>query len=54
MRGKVLFVVINTFTKQYQAQFTALNALMAKMNSNTQYLTRLFGGANSSGTLANK
>jgi flagellar hook-associated protein 2 len=41
-------------TKQYQAQFTALNALMAKMNSNTQYLTRLFGGANSSGTLANK
>ena len=31
-------------TKQYQAQFTALNALMAKMNSNTQYLTRLFGG----------
>ncbi|KAB1588766.1 flagellar filament capping protein FliD [Burkholderia cepacia] len=41
-------------TKQYQAQFTALNTLMAKMNSNTQYLTRLFGGANSSGTLANK
>ncbi|HIH2750805.1 flagellar filament capping protein FliD [Burkholderia aenigmatica] len=41
-------------TKQYQAQFTALNALMAKMNSNTQYLTRLFGGANSNGTLANK
>ena len=41
-------------TDQYQAQFTALNALMAKMNSNTQYLTRLFGGANSSGTLANK
>ena len=41
-------------TKQYRAQFTALNALMAKMNSNTQYLTRLFGGANSSGTLANK
>ena len=41
-------------TKQYLRQFTALNALMAKMNSNTQYLTRLFGGANSSGTLANK
>ncbi|WP_176040611.1 flagellar filament capping protein FliD [Burkholderia stabilis] len=41
-------------TKQYQAQFTALNTLMAKMNSNTQYLTRLFGGANSNGTLANK
>ncbi|AKM05230.1 MULTISPECIES: flagellar filament capping protein FliD [Burkholderia cepacia complex] len=41
-------------TKQYQAQFTALNTLMAKMNSNTQYLTRLFGGANSSGTLAKR
>ncbi|WP_321793149.1 flagellar filament capping protein FliD [Burkholderia pyrrocinia] len=41
-------------TKQYQAQFTALNTLMAKMNSNTQYLTRLFGGANSNGTLAKR
>ncbi|VWC60822.1 flagellar hook protein FliD [Burkholderia lata] len=41
-------------TKQYQAQFTALNSLMAKMNSNTKYLTQLFGGANSAGTLANK
>ncbi|KML54779.1 flagellar hook protein FliD [Burkholderia cepacia] len=41
-------------TKQYQAQFTALNTLMARMNTNTKYLTQLFGGANSSGTLANK
>ncbi|MBR8276146.1 flagellar filament capping protein FliD [Burkholderia cenocepacia] len=41
-------------TKQYQAQFTALNTLMARMNTNTQYLTRLFGGANSSGTLSSK
>ena len=41
-------------TNQYKAQFTSLNTLMAKMNSNTQYLTRLFGGANSGGTLSNK
>ncbi len=41
-------------TRQYQAQFTALNTLMARMNTNSQYLTRLFGGANSSGTLSNK
>ncbi|MGT0194609.1 flagellar filament capping protein FliD [Burkholderia pyrrocinia] len=41
-------------TRQYQAQFTALNTLMARMNSNSQYLTRLFGGANSSGTLAKR
>ncbi|WP_321863210.1 flagellar filament capping protein FliD [Burkholderia cenocepacia] len=41
-------------TSRYQAQFTSLNTLMAKMNSNTQYLTRLFGGTNSSGTLSNR
>lgn len=39
-------------TTQYSVQFTALNSLMAKMNSNSQYLTQLFGGANSSGALA--
>ncbi|AIO65560.1 flagellar filament capping protein FliD [Burkholderia oklahomensis] len=39
-------------TSQYNAQFTALNTLMAQMNTNSNYLTQLFGGANSSGTLA--
>ncbi|PQV47120.1 flagellar filament capping protein FliD [Paraburkholderia sp. BL21I4N1] len=39
-------------TSQYQAQFTALNTLMASANSNSQYLTALFGGANSAGALA--
>jgi flagellar hook-associated protein 2 len=42
-------------TNQYQAQFTALNTLMATMNNNSQYLTQLFGGTNSQGALsANK
>ncbi|MPV55182.1 flagellar hook protein FliD [Burkholderia sp. HI2761] len=41
-------------TRQYQAQFTALNTLMTRMNTNSQYLTRLFGGANSNGTLSRK
>ncbi|MFM0338771.1 flagellar filament capping protein FliD [Paraburkholderia fungorum] len=40
-------------TNQYQAQFTALNTLMATMNNNSQYLTQLFGGSNSAGALAN-
>ncbi|SMG02534.1 flagellar filament capping protein FliD [Burkholderia singularis] len=40
-------------TAQYNAQFTALNSLMAKMNSNSNYLTQLFGGTNSAGALAN-
>jgi flagellar hook-associated protein 2 len=39
-------------TSQYQAQFTALNTLMATMNNNSQYLTQLFGGANSAGARA--
>jgi flagellar hook-associated protein 2 len=39
-------------TSQYQAQFTALNTLMATMNNNSQYLTALFGGTNSAGALA--
>ncbi|CAB3713536.1 flagellar filament capping protein FliD [Paraburkholderia rhynchosiae] len=39
-------------TNQYQAQFTALNTLMATMNNNSQYLTALFGGTNSAGALA--
>ncbi|VBP02954.1 flagellar filament capping protein FliD [Burkholderia pseudomallei] len=40
-------------TSQYNAQFTALNTLMAQMNSNSNYLTQLFGGSNSSGAMAN-
>jgi flagellar hook-associated protein 2 len=39
-------------TAQFSAQFTALNTLMASSNSNTQYLTQLFGGSNSAGALA--
>jgi flagellar hook-associated protein 2 len=39
-------------TAQYSAQFTALNTLMASSNSNTQYLTQLFGGTDSAGALA--
>lgn len=42
----------NTLTSQYNAQFTALNTLMTQMQNNTQYLTQLFGGSNSAGTLA--
>ncbi|OMR20391.1 flagellar filament capping protein FliD [Burkholderia pseudomallei] len=40
-------------TSQYNAQFTALNTLMTQMNSNSNYLTQLFGGSNSSGAMAN-
>jgi flagellar hook-associated protein 2 len=39
-------------TNQYQAEFTALNSLMATTNNNSQYLTQLFGGANSAGAMA--
>lgn len=39
-------------TTQYNAQFTALNNLMATMANNTKYLTQLFGGTNSAGALA--
>lgn len=39
-------------TDQYNAQFTALNTLMAQMQNNSQYLTQLFGGTNSAGALA--
>lgn len=39
-------------TNSYNAQFTALNTLMAHMSSNASYLTALFGGANSAGALA--
>jgi flagellar hook-associated protein 2 len=39
-------------TSQYNAEFTALNSLMATTQSNTQYLTQLFGGTDSAGALA--
>jgi flagellar hook-associated protein 2 len=39
-------------TDQYNAQFSALNTLMAQMQNNSQYLTQLFGGTNSAGALA--
>lgn len=40
-------------TKRYEAQFTALNQLMAQTSHNADYLTALFGGKNSEGALAN-
>ncbi|WP_013589968.1 flagellar filament capping protein FliD [Paraburkholderia phenoliruptrix] len=43
---------IAQLTTQYQAQFTALNTLMATTTNNSQYLTQLFGGTNSAGALA--
>ena len=39
-------------TSQYNSEFTALNTLMATSNSNSQFLTQLFGGADSAGALA--
>lgn len=39
-------------TSQYTAQFTALQSLMATTENDTQYLTQLFGGADSAGALA--
>jgi flagellar hook-associated protein 2 len=39
-------------TQQFQDQFTALNNLMAQMETNTNFLTALFGGKNSAGSLA--
>jgi flagellar hook-associated protein 2 len=42
-------------TDQFNAQFTALNTLIAQTNNSSQYLTQLFGGTNSQGALsANK
>ncbi|MGF7129435.1 flagellar hook-associated protein 2 [Paraburkholderia sp. EB58] len=39
-------------TSQYTNEFTALNSLMASTNSDSKYLTALFGGTNSAGALA--
>ena len=41
----------STLSAQYNAQFTALNNLMATMQNNTQYLNQLFGGNGAAGTL---
>ncbi|PLZ01904.1 flagellar hook protein FliD [Burkholderia sp. WAC0059] len=42
---------IQQLTSQYTDEFTSLNDLMTTTNNESQYLTALFGGANSSGTL---
>jgi flagellar hook-associated protein 2 len=39
-------------TSQYTNEFTALNTLMATTTSNSNYLTQLFGGTNSSGAMS--
>ncbi|SDQ16239.1 flagellar hook-associated protein 2 [Paraburkholderia fungorum] len=39
-------------TSQYNNEFTALNTLMATTTSNSNYLTQLFGGTNSSGSMS--
>ena len=51
-QAKNLQAYANQLTDQYNAQFTALNTLMAQMQNNSQYLTQLFGGTNSAGALA--
>ncbi|RQZ32279.1 flagellar hook protein FliD [Burkholderia sp. Bp9090] len=51
-QAKTLQAYANQLTDQYNAQFTALNTLMARMQNNSQYLTQLFGGTNSAGALA--
>jgi len=40
-------------TTAYNDQFTSLNTLMANSQMNASYLTALFGGTNSAGSLAN-
>ena len=39
-------------TSQYSAEFTSLDTLMANTQSDSEYLTQLFGGADSAGALA--
>ena len=39
-------------TSQYSAEFTSLDTLMASTQSDSAYLTQLFGGADSAGALA--
>ncbi|MFT4434261.1 flagellar filament capping protein FliD [Caballeronia sp. 15715] len=52
VQGTKLDAFATQLTNSYNAQFTALNTLMAHMASNASYLTALFGGANSAGALA--
>jgi flagellar hook-associated protein 2 len=52
VQGTKLDAFATQLTNGYNAQFTALNTLMAHMSSNASYLTALFGGANSAGALA--
>ncbi|RKP52254.1 flagellar filament capping protein FliD [Trinickia fusca] len=40
-----------TLTTQYNAQFTALNRLLTRVNNNRNYLNQLFGGNGSPGTM---
>ncbi|MEX3941936.1 flagellar filament capping protein FliD [Paraburkholderia sp. BR10937] len=51
-QSSMLDVRATQLTAQFNRQFTALNNLMSIMNNNQQYLTQLFGGANSAGALA--
>ena len=51
-QANALTAYTTQLTSQYSAQFTALNNLMATTNTNSEYLTELFGGANSAGALA--
>ncbi|MFM0053761.1 flagellar filament capping protein FliD [Caballeronia grimmiae] len=51
-KATALQAYTSQLTDQYNAQFTALNTLMAQMQQNSQYLTQLFGGTNSAGALA--
>lgn len=48
---KRLAAYADELTNKYNAQFSALNSLMTRMNSSSSYLTQLFGNANNSGAL---
>jgi flagellar hook-associated protein 2 len=52
VQGTKLDAYATQLTNSYNAQFTALNTLMAHMSNNSNYLTALFGGVNSAGALA--
>jgi flagellar hook-associated protein 2 len=52
-QSNALTTYAQQLTTQYNNEFTAQNTLMATTNNDTQYLTQLFGGANSAGALAN-
>lgn len=48
----LLTAYTDKITKSYNAQFSALNRLMTQMSQSSDYLTALFGGKNSAGTMA--